>query len=140
MSDIAIRGEVLPALKTLAAEANHRHAECETSYKTALEHAWYAGRALADAKAQLQHGEWLPWLGKNFKGSQQHASRYMRIADADYSRVRNLSDSGSSLRAALKEISSSNGSRQTNEDDYTYCPTCGHRLRKGEPRPPRRDQ
>jgi hypothetical protein len=30
--------------------------------------------------------------------------------------------------------------RKSNEDDYTYCPTCGHRLRKGEPRPPRRDQ
>jgi hypothetical protein len=40
-----------------------------------------AGEKLNQAKAQMVHGEWLPWLKKNFDLSQVTASKYMRLAE-----------------------------------------------------------
>jgi hypothetical protein len=39
------------------------------------------GRALAKAKEQLQHGEWLRWLGHEFAWTDRTAHRYMRLAE-----------------------------------------------------------
>jgi N6-adenosine-specific RNA methylase IME4 len=73
----AVSGEVLAPLDELAAEANRRHGLYETSTHTALEHAWHAGQALIDAKAQLKHGEWAGWLEQNFAGAHRTANDYM---------------------------------------------------------------
>ena len=40
------------------------------------------GRELIAAKAEVSHGEWLPWLDREFGWSQQTASNYMRVAEA----------------------------------------------------------
>ena len=40
-------------------------------------HAYLAGQALAEIKSRLPHGEWEPWLEKNFHGSARTARRYM---------------------------------------------------------------
>lgn len=36
------------------------------------------GRLLVEAKAQLEHGEWLPWLQKEFAWSRTSAERFIR--------------------------------------------------------------
>jgi hypothetical protein len=36
---------------------------------------------LLEAKAQLKHGEWLPWLSENFDLTRRTASTYMRLAN-----------------------------------------------------------
>ena len=48
------------------------------------------GVALVYAKELLGHGDWLPWLEENFNGSQPTASRYMKMAEANYSPMTNL--------------------------------------------------
>ena len=40
------------------------------------------GRELIAAKAQVAHGEWLPWLKEEFGWHQTTASRYMQVAQA----------------------------------------------------------
>ena len=53
------------------------------------------GKRLIEAKAQLQHGEWLPWLRDNVDISEDSAQRYMKIArewsNTDSLRYLNLS-------------------------------------------------
>lgn len=41
-----------------------------------------AGEKMIEAKAQLTHGEFGPWIKRNFALSQQHAARYMAFARA----------------------------------------------------------
>lgn len=93
-----------PTLFELAAEANHWHQEALNHAGSAVECAWYAGRALNLAKEQRRHGDWLPWLSENFNGSHDTATRYMTLA-ANYASVRNL-DSPQSVRSLLKAITS----------------------------------
>jgi len=45
-----------------------------------LQHALEAGRLLLEAKNQVDHGRWLPWLEANFDGSQRTARAYMLVA------------------------------------------------------------
>lgn len=63
-----------------AAQANMHHAAAEGSARKAIDHAIEAGRHLAEAKAMVAHGEWLPWVAANFAGDRSTATRYMRIA------------------------------------------------------------
>jgi len=52
----------------------------EADYQSAVQHAIRAGELLVEAKAQVKHGEWLPWLEANFPGSERSAQTYMRLA------------------------------------------------------------
>jgi hypothetical protein len=40
------------------------------------------GRELIAAKTDLRHGEWLPWLEREFGWSEPTATRYMNVARA----------------------------------------------------------
>jgi hypothetical protein len=40
-----------------------------------------AGKLLAQAKKSLKHGEWLPWLKKNFALSPREAQRYLAVVN-----------------------------------------------------------
>lgn len=105
---------------SLASLANSEHELARKSGESMIEHAARAGEALVAAKAQVPHGEWLPWLEENFHASQQTASRYMMIA-SNYSRVSNLEEP--SLRKALSSISS-NGAHVANNsgENEWYTP------------------
>jgi hypothetical protein len=107
-----VQGELVGDLDHLAIIANEQHTLALQAYSSTVEHAFYAGQALAEAKKRVIHGEWLPWLEQNFDASQQTASDYMRVA-ANYQRAGDLPEG--SIRGALKAIgaaSSSNGSSQ----------------------------
>jgi hypothetical protein len=52
----------------------------QRDYRSSCEHAIRAGELLIEAKAALRHGEWLPWLSSNFRGSPRSAQTHMRLA------------------------------------------------------------
>ena len=43
-------------------------------------HAMAAGDLLIEAKAQLKHGQWLPWLAKHCVISERTAQLYVKLA------------------------------------------------------------
>lgn len=81
--------------------ANEEHALARQAGESMLEHAMRAGQALIDAKAQLTHGEWLPWLEANFVASERLARYYMQVA-SNRQRVADIEEP--SLRKALEAL------------------------------------
>lgn len=67
MNEIDLFGEPAPApaLAELAAAINAEHQAAERTARKAIEHAKAAGDKLLLAKAQVAHGQWLPWLSTN---------------------------------------------------------------------------
>jgi len=90
-------------LSDLAQAINREHAEVTAAAQRGLEHARRAGELLDQAKAQVGHGGWLPWLEANCEVSARTAQAYMRVARrwaelaGDAQRVADLS-----FREALK--------------------------------------
>lgn len=89
------------SLLELANRANDEHALARQAGESMVEHAIRSGEALIAAKAQVAHGEWLPWLEANFEASQQTASDYVRLA-RNYQRAGNLEEP--SIRKALAAL------------------------------------
>ena len=50
------------SLADLAARIKAEHEATAIAMRRGVEHAMAAGDLLLEAKAQLKHGEWLPWL------------------------------------------------------------------------------
>jgi Protein of unknown function (DUF3102) len=69
------------SLPMLAALIRAEHAATAESLKQSVQHAMAAGDALIEAKAQVPHGRWLPWLADNCDLSERSAQLYMRIAN-----------------------------------------------------------
>jgi hypothetical protein len=68
------------SLADLAARIKAEHGACAAALHSSLQHALAAGDLLIEAKAQLRHGEWLPWLNENCAVSERMARLYMRLA------------------------------------------------------------
>jgi hypothetical protein len=62
-----------------AQQINELHAEIGGSMRLSVDKAIEIGRLLTEQKAELPHGQWLPWLKANVPFSQQAASNYMRL-------------------------------------------------------------
>ena len=67
-------------LPDLAARIRAEHAGALSAAKRSVEHAIAAGELLIEAKAQLKHGQWLPWLRDHCDMSERTARAYMRVA------------------------------------------------------------
>jgi Protein of unknown function (DUF3102) len=67
-------------LVDLAARIRVEHEATATALKRSVEHAMAAGDLLIEAKAQLKHGQWLPWLTEHCALSERTAQLYMRTA------------------------------------------------------------
>lgn len=63
----------------VAKQLNELHASIERKLKSTVTDAIEAGRLLSEKKAELPHGEFLPWMKLNCSFSQQSASNYMRL-------------------------------------------------------------
>jgi hypothetical protein len=63
----------------LGPQIDAEHHAARTAAHSALEHARRAGELLAEAKQQLPHGQWLPWLREHTSVNERTASGYMRI-------------------------------------------------------------
>lgn len=64
------------------------------------------GRRLNEAKSQLNHGEWLPWLREKVDISERSAQDFMRLA-REYSKAAEFADLGASKALALLALSPS---------------------------------
>jgi hypothetical protein len=86
------------SLVDLAARIKAEHEATTSTLKRGLEHALAAGKLLIEAKEQLAHGQWLPWLKEHCGVPERTAQAYMRVArsfgtldDAKAQRVADLS-------------------------------------------------
>ena len=70
----------LVTLDTLADRIRAAHAEAQSAFVHALDRAMTAGDLLIEAKTQLDHGAWLPWLRDACAVSERTAQAYMRLA------------------------------------------------------------
>lgn len=64
------------------------------------------GKRLAEAKAQLKHGEWLPWLSEKVEFSETSAQRFMQLA-REYGNTSLVGDLGTSKALALLALPAS---------------------------------
>jgi hypothetical protein len=93
------------SLADLAARISVEHEAATGAVKRGLQHAISAGDLLLEAKAQLKHGQWLPWL-ESCGLSERTAQRYIRLArnrEAIEAKSDNVSDL--SVSAALTLVS-----------------------------------
>jgi hypothetical protein len=67
-------------LTDLATQINEAHEQCVEAYKSSLYFARTAGALLIEAKSQLQHGQWLPWLRENTSVAERTAQAYMQVS------------------------------------------------------------
>jgi hypothetical protein len=67
-------------LADLAARIKVEHTAIADALKDSLRHAIVAGELLIEAKAQVLHGQWLPWLKDHCCISERTAQLYMRVA------------------------------------------------------------
>jgi hypothetical protein len=67
-------------LPELAARIRAEHEATASALRSGIQHAIAAGELLIEAKAQLPHGQWLPWLKDNCALSLRQAQKYMRLA------------------------------------------------------------
>jgi hypothetical protein len=88
-------------LTALAAEIQTLHAASEAALHTSIEKATAAGRLLIEAKAEVVHGQWLPWL-KSVGISTRTAQQYMQLARVPADKYETVSHLG--IKAALAEI------------------------------------
>jgi Protein of unknown function (DUF3102) len=68
------------SLTDLAARINTEHEAASEALRRSLDHAITAGTLLLEAKAQLSHGQWLPWLKTHCHVPERTARLYMRLA------------------------------------------------------------
>lgn len=77
MSDITI----VTHRPQIAAAILLAHAAVHDAAQSALDHARHAGQLLIEAKANIEHGHWSPWLAEHVPGIAQTTIRgYMRVA------------------------------------------------------------
>jgi hypothetical protein len=71
------------SLADLAARIKAEHKASSESLRDSVAHATACGKLLIEAKAQLGHGQWLPWLRTHCGMSARTAQIYMQLAKLD---------------------------------------------------------
>lgn len=94
-------------LNNLANMVKTEHAECLKAIRAVLAHARFAGEALIRAKAELEHGQYEPWVREVCGISPVTAWRYMQIAKnwANLSARKDIETLG--INAALEVLTAS---------------------------------
>ena len=84
MSDLAL---------SRAEEIRRLHEEIGGAIRTTLDKAIRVGELLTAQKAELKHGEWLPWLEANCGFTERTARNYIHVfANSDYLKTESVSD------------------------------------------------
>ncbi len=129
MTNTLIDLNILP-LETLAEMANEAAEQAEKSAKLTVTKAIDSGRYLIAAKEQVEHGQWLTWLGQNWNYNQGQASRYMTISN--YAHAHNLTEA-KSIREALRMIGEEKAETESSNAPRSERKT--GRVEVGEPDP-----
>lgn len=114
-SEMTGAASAAPTLDELADAIRAELDAIEHNTQSALQHAIAAGEKLHLAKARLDHGEWLPWLEKNFALDQRTARRYMLLS-ANRTRVSDFSSIREALAALPKKEQKQPRERQRPKD------------------------
>ena len=116
-----INMSALVSLDSLARDINAEHCRVLDHASKAIEHARRAGEWLLKAKAQVKHGEWLPWLQANVPFSHRTAQGYIRVAK-NFPKLEGKANAVAhlSLRGALKALASPvmDGSPESEAEAY----------------------
>lgn len=88
----------------LAERINAAHAAAHSAARSAIEHASGCGRLLLEAKAQLAHGEWLPWIEANLSFGSRQAQKYIRLHRYAAELPNATSDAHSTIDGALAAL------------------------------------
>lgn len=90
---------------TAPAEILRLHGEIVTAARQTLKLAMRAGELLAGVRAELPHGEWLPWCKANLPFSDRTARNYIRVYEQrDLPKLENVSS-----LSAVYAVLNSNG-------------------------------
>ncbi len=65
--------------ETLAAQINAEHSKAEMAARTAIGHAVRVGELLTQAKAEVPHGGWMPWVESNLSFGDRQGRKYMQL-------------------------------------------------------------
>jgi hypothetical protein len=82
MSKTAIAVAVRPLPVLIPLIEKDLKAASEAAEQAGLPYYKAAGEKLIEAKGQMKHGEWEPWVKRHFKVTPRHARRYMQLAEA----------------------------------------------------------
>ena len=94
-----------------ASEFAEQHHLAQTHAGEAIEHARRAGEILLRVKAELSHGQFLPWLATNVSVTPRQVQRYMAAAQGKPIPVRKLSNAtpASHLNTDQRELPAKTG-------------------------------
>jgi hypothetical protein len=88
-------------VETRQGQINTEHRLAWNRANEAMTHAIRCGELLAKKKAELMHGEVMPWIQQNCDFSQATANNYMKAAKSQQlgiSAIRHLYDAGAGIR------------------------------------------
>ena len=107
------------ALPDLAQAIELEHLAATRDAIAAMEHAIACGNLLLEAKAQVGHGSWLPWIEANLTFGDRQARKYMRAANyADQIRHSNSDFTLDNAMAMLAERSTSHTLRVMGSSEF----------------------
>ena len=89
------------SLADLAARISAEHDAVGAAMKRGVQHGIAAGHLLNEAKALVEHGEWLPWLRDHCQIPESTARLYMRLARHE-SEIANVNDL--TVRQAIAQL------------------------------------
>jgi hypothetical protein len=92
--DVSVRD-----LDAIVAQIRWHGARMIERLRQTLDEAREIGGLLIEAKAQVSHGEWLPWLAENVAISERTAQEWMRLAKADPQAIEGADSIGDALEA-----------------------------------------
>ena len=85
----------------------------EAAEKAGMPHYQAAGEKLGEAKSQMKHGEWGPWLDLNFAISRSQAARYILYAGAVAETKFTARGEFASLRSVERSVNPNVGTGKT---------------------------
>ncbi len=97
-------------LAVLGNEINACHQRAQMHAGKAVENAIRCGQRLAEAKASVPHGQWLPWLRENVSFSERSVQAYMRAYSKYGANPQRVTDM--SLREALAVVKTPRADRR----------------------------
>jgi hypothetical protein len=109
------------SLPDLAAAIQYEHDAASRALRSAVVHAIEAGNYLIEAKQQLKHGAWLPWLKNNCEIPERTVQAYMRLARLPVEKRNAVADLP--LRDALSAIRSREERNARAEERINSSPT-----------------
>lgn len=103
---------------SLTKQINEEYLLAQKGVEDAVTHAWNCGALLKAKKAEVGHGNWLPWLAANFSGSARSANDYMLL----HTKYPELPNPQSGADLSINRLLAGPGHGYTSESNKWYTP------------------